>query len=62
MLPKTGRYSRRISMSELQSDLHLFYGTLVNIIQDLGFTEMSERWVPRNLKEGSIVLATTFCQ
>jgi hypothetical protein len=29
---------RRTAVSELQHDLNLLYGTLVGIIQDLGFT------------------------
>lgn len=38
-------------MSELQRNLHLIYGTLVNNIQGLRFTEMCARCVPRNLTD-----------
>jgi hypothetical protein len=34
--------SRRIMMSELQHDLNLLHGTVINIIQDLGFNTVDE--------------------
>jgi hypothetical protein len=40
-----------VTVSELEHDLDLSHGTIVGIIEHLGFHKVSERWVPRALSE-----------
>jgi transposase len=42
---------RRVTASELEHDLSLSHGTIIRVIQELGFHKVCARWVPRALSE-----------
>jgi hypothetical protein len=43
--------NRRVTLSELEHDLGLLHGTIVRIVQELGFRKVCARWVLRALSE-----------
>jgi hypothetical protein len=42
---------RRVRVSELEHDLSLSHGTIIRIIQELGFHKVCVRWVHRAISE-----------